>query len=110
MDYYRIHRANESIETILDPSRRDGWVASDEDGDDYVQPHGVSACATLEHLARYIRHYSMSLREGDRLVRISGRLSYDQDRDDWACRVIAESVEIIGDALAWKAAGYPETV
>src|SRR5690606_8291864 len=30
MTFYRIHRADESPETVLDPTRPDGWVASDE--------------------------------------------------------------------------------
>lgn len=105
--YYRIHRATESLDTILDPRRPDGWVAGDEGHD--TQPHGVSACAgpDLEHLRRYVREYSMAIQPGDRIVAIVGRLG-DEDRDDHAVRVIATSCEVVGDARSWYEAGMPD--
>lgn len=107
LTYYRIHRAGESLETVLDARRPDGWVASDEGGDGYVQPLGVSACASLEDLRRYVREYSLSIRPGDRLVALTGRLSYDEDRDLHACRVMVSSYEDLGSAKEWQDAGYP---
>lgn len=101
LDWWRVQRAGEAVETLLDPRRPDGWVASDEDRE--TQPFGVSVCEDLSALRRYIREYSMSVRPGDRLVRVVGVLSPDQDRDMAAARVIASEVEVIGDARAWLA-------
>lgn len=98
-EFFRIHSATESLDTLLDPKRPDGWVASDEDLES--QPHGVSCCETLEDLRRYVSYYSMGVRTGDRLVRLLGAPSYDQDRDRYAARAVVESVEVIGDAKAW---------
>ena len=99
--YYRIHSASESLDTMLDASRKDGWVADDEAPE--TQPVGISCCTSLEALRSYVRNYSMSVRPGDRLVRVVGSLSYDRDRDLSAERVIVESYEVVADAAAWLA-------
>lgn len=98
-EFFRIHSAGESLDTLLDPKRPDGWVASDEDLES--QPHGVSCCETLEDLRRYVSYYSMSVGAGDRLVRLLGHGSYEHDRDRYAARAIVESVEVLGDAKEW---------
>lgn len=97
--FFRIHSASEPLDTLLDPSRKDGWVADDEAPE--TQPIGISCCVDLEKLRRYVRHYSMSVRPGDQVVRLVGTLSDDRDRDENAERVIVESYEVLGDAQAW---------
>lgn len=100
--YYRVHPAAEPLDTILDHARPDGWVASDEVIE--TQPHGVSACGSLDDLEAYCRMYSLCPQPGDRVVEIIGRSSYDRDRDQYAVRVIAREVRRIGDAQAFLAA------
>lgn len=99
MAYYRIHRAGEALETMLDPTRKDGWVASDEAPE--TQPHGISCCADLDDLRSYVSMYSMNVQPGDLLVRVVGRQSWDSDRDQYAVRVIVERYEVVGDAREW---------
>jgi hypothetical protein len=99
--YYRIHRASESLDTLLDSSRKDGWCADDESAE--TQPVGISCCADLDALRSYVREYSMSVRPGDLLVRVVGSLSYDSDRDHGAERVMVEGYEVLADAHAWLA-------
>lgn len=93
--YYRIHSAGEPIETVLDPSRPDGWVASDESTE--TQPRGVSACASIGDLIRYCRTYGLTPQLGDVVLRLEGRIC-DEDRDQWAVRVEVESVSVMGPA------------
>ena len=101
--YYRIHSAAESLETLLDASRKDGWVASDETAE--TPPHGISCCGSLDDLREYVRYYSMSVRPGDRLVELTGRKSHDEDRDQYAMRAVVESYEVLGDAREWLDGG-----
>ena len=89
---YRIHLATESLETLLDPSRPDGWVASDESYDS--QPEGVSCCPTLAALAHYVRHYGMSDLPSV-LVELTGR-EIGGDRDQLATRMLVDSYRVIG--------------
>lgn len=93
--YYRIHSADEAPETVLDPTRPDGWVASDEDYE--TQPHGVSACASLGDLIRYCQIYGLAIQPGDVVLRMTGRIC-DEDRDQHAVRIEATSVEVMGSA------------
>lgn len=93
--YYRIHSADEAPETVLDPTRPDGWVASDEAYE--TQPHGVSACASLGDLIRYCREYGLAIQPGDVVLRLRGRVC-DEDRDQHAVRIEATSVEVMGSA------------
>lgn len=97
--FVRVHAAGESLETLLNPRRPDGWVASDETYE--AQPLGVSCCDSLDDLRRYIRAYSMAVQPGDRLVLLTGRRSYEADRDHHASRAIVESYEVLGDAREW---------
>lgn len=60
---------------------------------------------TTYDLRAYIREYSLAVREGDRLVRLRGRLSYDSDADRYAVRVMVERAEDAGCALRWLARG-----
>lgn len=100
--FYRIHPAGESIETLRSDARKDGWVASDENG--ATQPMGISACMSLEELRRYVVHYSMAVQPGDVLVRMVGRMSPDRDRDMNAVRCVGVTeVESLGDASEWLA-------
>jgi len=99
MNFVRIHSASESLETLLNPARRDGWVASDEKAES--QPRGISCCLEEDDLRSYVRMYSMAIQPGDVLVRLVGRLSADRDRDQGAVRAIVESYEVIGDARDW---------
>lgn len=82
---YRIHPANEPIETILDPSRKDGWTA---EGD--VPVEGVAVCGSIAELLDYAATYGMYL-EG-RVVRVGGSYA-GPDHDALAYRVHAETVE-----------------
>lgn len=107
MEYYRIHKGSESLDTILDSRRPDGWVADDESYE--TQPMGVSCCQDLDTLARYIRHYGMCVRQGDVLVRVIGSLSYDRDRDLGVDRVIATGYEVLGCARTWVDTGEVAT-
>lgn len=91
---YRIHNADESLETLLDPTRPDGWMASDESLKS--QPHGISCCASIDDLMAYARMYSMSALPGARLVELTGEWSYDQDRDQGARRMVVRSYRVIG--------------
>jgi hypothetical protein len=100
--YYRIHPAGEALDTVLDPRRPDGWVASDEAYE--TQPIGVSACPSLADLASYARHYSLRPQPGDVVLALRGSLSPDRDRDARAVRVIADGYEVLGDARAMLAA------
>ena len=93
--YYRVHSADEPPETVLDPSRPDGWVASDESYES--QPHGVSACASLEDLLRYIRHYSLTPQDGDVVLALEGAVC-DEDRDVDAVRVEVRSYRVLDSA------------
>lgn len=90
---YRIHCKSESLETLLDPTREDGWVASDEDYE--TQPRGISCCATIGDLMRYARLYSMSDVPAY-LVELTGEWSSDDDRDEYADRMIVSSYRVIG--------------
>lgn len=99
MEFYRVQCADESLSTLLNPARPDGWVASDESLE--TQPRGIPACSSLHDLARYVSLYGLSIQEGDKLVVITGSLSSDDDRDQWAVRCIAERAEVIGSASAW---------
>lgn len=93
--YYRIHSADEAPETVLDPTRPDGWVASDEAYE--TQPHGVSACASLGELIRYCQVYGLAPQPGDVVLRLRGRVC-DEDRDQHAVRVEVESYEVVAPA------------
>lgn len=95
MTYYRIHSADEAPETVLDVTRPDGWVASDEAYE--TQPTGVSACASIGDLIRYCRMYGLAPQPGDVVLRLEGR-ECDRDRDQWAVRVAVESVTVMGSA------------
>jgi len=99
MNFYRIHAAGESLETLLNASRKDGWVADDESAES--QPRGISCCETEDDMRTYIRMYSMCINKGDTLVRLSGSLSQDADRDQHAVRAIVSSYEVMGDAGKW---------
>jgi hypothetical protein len=96
---YRIHCADEALDTVLDARRPDGWVASDEDG--ASQPLGVSACMSLEHLRRYCSTYGLWPQPGDVVLALEGRLSDEEDRDQWAVRAIVSGYRVLGDARAW---------
>lgn len=89
---YRIHDASEPLETLLDSSRPDGWVASDESYD--AQPVGVSCCRTLGDLARYARAYGMSDTPSV-LLELTGEI-VGRDRDQWATRMAVTSYRVIG--------------
>lgn len=93
--FYRIHSASESIDTVLDVTRPDGWVASDEGYE--TQPRGVSACASIGDLIRYCRTYGLTPQPGDVVLRLEGR-ECDRDRDQWAVRVEVESASVMGSA------------
>lgn len=103
--YYRIHTATESLETVLDARRPDGWVAGDESLES--QPLGVSACESLQDLSWYCGEYSMAIRDDDRLVELVGTLSPERDRDDHAVRVLATGYRVIAtgaellEAIEW---------
>lgn len=90
---YRIHDINEPLKNLLDSRRPDGWVASDESYES--QPLGVSCCASIRDLMMYARHYSMS-DIPSLLVELEGDLSPEQDRDEYACRLIVRSYRVIG--------------
>jgi len=90
---YRIHDASEPLETLLDSSRADGWVASDEDYES--QPRGISCCRTIGDLMRYARMYSMSAIPS-LLVELTGEYSDDDDRDEYAGRMIVTGYRVIG--------------
>lgn len=89
---YRIHVIGEPLETLLDPRREDGWVASDEEYDS--QPEGISCCATIGDLMRYARYYSMSAIPSV-LVELTGE-DIGGDRDEHATRMIVSSYRVIG--------------
>lgn len=91
---YRIHAPGEPLETLLDPRRPDGWVASDESYE--AQPLGVSCCASIADLMAYARHYSMSALPGSLLVELRGKWSPESDRDEYAQRIIVESYRVLG--------------
>lgn len=91
---YRIHSALESLESLLDPRRPDGWVAGDEDYE--TQPLGVSCCASIAELMAYIREYSMTAEPGSLLVELTGTWSPERDRDDHAARMLVTSYRVIG--------------
>ena len=88
--FWRVHPAGESPSTVLDVSRRDGWVASDESAE--TQPRGVSACLTLDDLRTYRDMYLMAVRPGDVVLELRGRIC-GADRDQHAERV--EVMEIV---------------
>ena len=93
--YYRIHAANEALETMLDAGRQDGWTA---EGDIAVK--GLAVCDSIESLYRYIETYGMCVEPGDRLVRVEGRYA-GPDHDQHACRIVASEYELLGDAREW---------
>lgn len=95
MGYYRVHRATESLDTILDPSRPDGWTMSDE-----PPVSGLAVCSSIEGLYRYIREYGMTVEVGDVLVAVDGRY-VGPDHDALAVRVTAVGYEVLGDAREW---------
>lgn len=97
---YRVHSGTESPETVLDPARPDGWVASDEWLES--QPHGVSCCLSLRDLLAYVAYYSLCPQPGDVVLALSGRLG-GQDRDQHAARLVVESYDVL-----WPAAGMVE--
>ena len=77
---YRIHCADDDpLDSLLDPSRQDGWVASDESIE--TQPEGISCCASIAALMEYARMYSMSALPGSLLVELTGMWSADTDRE-----------------------------
>ena len=90
---YRVHAYGESLDSVLDHGRVDGWVASDESED--TRPSGVSACGSLSDLARYITLYSMNVEPGDTVLRLVGLVGPDHDRDQGAMRVLASSYEVV---------------
>lgn len=91
---YRIHCADEPLESLLDPRRPDGWVASDESYE--TQPLGVSCCSSILDLMRYARAYNMSALPGSMLVELEGEWSHESDRDQHAERMIVRSYRVIG--------------
>lgn len=93
--YYRVHSADESPETVLDPRRPDGWVASDEAYE--TQPHGVSCCPSIGDLLRYIRHYGLAPQGGDVVLALDAEVC-DDDRDEYASRVEVRSYRVLGSA------------
>lgn len=99
--YYRIHSGTESLDTLLDPRRPDGWVADDESPE--TQPLGISCCSSLADLAAYQREYLMNVTAGDVLVELTGTLSPDDDRDEHAVRLIVESYRVVCSGAAWNA-------
>lgn len=82
---YRVHPPHESIDTILDPNRKDGWTA---EGD--VPVEGVAVCGSIAELLDYAATYGMHL-EG-RVVRVEGSYA-GPDHDALAYRVHATAVE-----------------
>ncbi len=98
---YRIHSADEPLDRLLDPARPDGWTADDESPE--TQPRGVSCCLSLRDLARYIRGYSLAPQPGDLLVELGGDLG-DDDRDQYAARLVVDDYEVLGQAEALLAA------
>lgn len=101
MRCYRIHSGTESLETLLNADRKDGWVASDESAE--TQAKGISCCESLDALASYISMYSLNIQPGDVLVELVGQHSYDSDRDQGAVRLIVERFEVLGNAAEWLA-------
>ena len=93
--YYRIHSATESLETILDASRPDGWTMSDE-----AIVSGLAVCSGLDALYRYIRDYGMMVSTGDVLVEVEGCYA-GPDHDPGACRITATGYTVLGDARTW---------
>lgn len=93
--YYRVHAANESLDTILDPARLDGWTMSDES-----EVGGLAVCTSIEALSQYVSTYGMSVVAGDRVVRVEGSYA-GPDHDAHACRCNAVSYEVLGDARDW---------
>lgn len=100
MIFYRIHPGEEDPNTVLDPERPDGWVASDEDYE--TQPLGTSATENLDDLASYVSLYSLNVLPGDVILKLNGQLSPEPDRDQFAVRVIVESYEVLGSASDWQ--------
>lgn len=90
--YYRVHSADEAVETVLNPKRPDGWTSDDESTE--TQPHGVSVCASLDDLRSYIRYYSMNVQSTDRVIEILGVRCAD-DRDRYAARVEVKEIVAI---------------
>jgi len=99
---YRIHSHTESLDTVLDARRCDGWVADDEAYE--TQPHGVSSCATLHDMAHYVRAYSMGVKDTDTLVELTGEPSCDSDRDDYAVRTVVSSYRVLATGADFRAA------
>lgn len=97
--FFRIQAHGDPADDLLDPERPDGWVADDESYEE--QPLGVSACDSLEELAVYAMTYNMSIRPGDRVLGLYGRLSGERDRDPGVRRVVVEDYVDIGDAVTW---------
>lgn len=90
-----MHAATESLETILDANRPDGWTMSDE-----APVAGLAVCTSLESLLGYIRDYGMSVGAGDVVVRVEGTYA-GPDHDAAAARCNATSYEVLGDAREW---------
>jgi hypothetical protein len=104
-DAYRIHRHDESPATVLDARRPDGWVASDEVHE--TQPRGVSCCATLGDLARYVEVYSMGVQAGDVVLGLRGACAGDRDRDEHAIRLAVQSYAVLWQAADFVAVAVP---
>lgn len=103
--YYRIHSAFEPLDTLLNPSRPDGWVASDEgQHGDVTQPLGIPCCESLDDLARYVVHSGMAIGETDVFVELVGSFSGEDDRDQWATRCVATGARSLGLASEWATA------
>lgn len=90
---YRVHEADEPLDTLLDPTRPDGWVASDESYE--IQPHGISACGSIPRLAAYTVMFSMNIRPEDLIVLLKGNLG-DVARDQGEVRIVVAEYEIVG--------------
>jgi hypothetical protein len=96
--HYRIQSAAEPVTALLDPSRTDGWVASDESAE--TEPDGVSCCDSIADLAAWVRYYAPRIDVTDRIVRVHGR-SLGEGRDRYETRVQPTAVDETGIPATW---------
>lgn len=88
-----MHATDEPLSTLLNPTRPDGWVASDETYE--TQPNGISACDSISALVSYSAMFLMNIQPDDRIVQLKGSWG-DEAATPYESRIVVAEYEVIG--------------
>ncbi len=98
--YYRVHKADEPIGSVLVRKRKDRWVDPESENFE-TQPDGISSASSLESLNDYKHYYNMAVQDDDLILEMRGRPG-GEDADRHASRVIPDAVRVIGTGKDFK--------